>query len=79
VRWNEVSSRELRVRASYYDQSTDIWHTDVIDWVQALDRMGTSGVNFFDGYHLAASITIDTPYYGIRHFRVGELDTYPDE
>jgi len=79
VRWNEVSNRELRVRASYYDQSTNTWHNDIIDSVQALDRMGTSGVNYFDGHHLAASITIDTPYYGIRHFRVGTLDTYPDE
>ena len=73
VRWDQVSESQLRVRASFYDASAAIWYADVID--HTLDPRAVKGsgaaVNFNDGYHLASSITIDSPSYSIRRFSVG--------
>ncbi len=71
ARWEAVSSTQLRIRASYYDASAGTWFTDVID--HTFTATNVSGVNYMDGYHEAASITIDSRYYSIRRFRVGTL------
>ncbi len=75
VRWEQTSSTTLGVRASYYDASAATWHTDVI--ATTLNPSSLHGVNFADGFHLASSITTDSPYYGIRRFKAGTLATYP--
>lgn len=74
ARWEEVSATEINVRASYYDASAETWFEDIID--HTLDASNVGGVNYFDGYHVASSITIDSPYYSIRRFAAGTLDTY---
>ncbi|MBI5668835.1 MAG: hypothetical protein HZC41_12585 [Chloroflexi bacterium] len=83
ARWEQVSSTQLRVRASYYDASAGTWFRDVIDHTFNATRIVDPGdashvVNYLDGYHDAASITIDSPYYSIRRFRVGTLATYAE-
>jgi hypothetical protein len=75
ARWEGVSSTQLRVMASYYDASSNAWFPNVIDHTFAATDM--NGVNFFDGYHTASSITIDSIYYSIRRYKVGTLATYP--
>ncbi len=79
VRWEQLGTR-IHVRASYYDASAATWHNDVIDHTFEAGAVGVSGgtpVNFNDGYHQASSVTIDSPYYSIRRYRVGTLDTWP--
>lgn len=36
----------------------------------------TDAVNYVDGYHRAASITVDSPSYNIKRFKLGTLPTY---
>lgn len=74
ARWEEVSATEINVRASYYDASAEVWFEDVIDYT--LDASDVNGVNYFDGYHTESSITVDSPYFSIRRYVVGTLDTY---
>jgi hypothetical protein len=77
VRWEPQGSSQLRVRASYYDASARSWSIDVIDTTLAVSNVG--GVNFNDGYHTASSITADTPFYSIRRYKVGTIDTDPSD
>ena len=74
ARW-EQSGNTLNVKASYYDASTNTWHTDVINHNVNLTNIG--GINFTDGWHTASSITIDSSAYSIRRYKVGTLATYP--
>ncbi|MGE0363409.1 MAG: hypothetical protein AB7H93_24470 [Vicinamibacterales bacterium] len=74
ARWQQTGS-SLRVGASFFDAGAATWHTDVIDTTVNLTSL--HGVNFADGFHLASSITIDSPHYGIRRFRVGTDATFP--
>lgn len=80
ARWEQVGT-QIHVRASYFDASTATWYNDVINVqfeagaVQGPSR-GTP-VNFNDGFHLASSVTIDSPWYSIRRFKVGTLETWP--
>lgn len=83
ARWEQVSGTELRVSASYYDASAGTWFKEVIDHTFNATRIVDPGdsthvVNYLDGYHDAASITIDSPYYSIRRFKVGTLETYDE-
>lgn len=75
ARWEQIGSAQLNVRASYYDVSAETWYTDIIN--HTFTATNVSGVNFLDGYHEAASITIDSTFYSIRRFTVGTLATYP--
>jgi hypothetical protein len=75
ARWEQVGSTQIRVRASYYDASAETWYENVIDHTFAATNV--NGVNYLDGYHEAASITIDSTAYSIRRFKVGTLATYP--
>jgi hypothetical protein len=79
VRWEQVSSTNLNVRVSYYDASTNTWHTNIINTTNNITSIPNdpTPINFTDGYHKAASITIDSTEYSIRRFRVGTLETYP--
>jgi hypothetical protein len=82
VRWEELNTTDLQIRASYFDASTDQWHTEVISETFNLSSVSdsdadTDDVNFLDGYHTAASVTIDSSDYSIRRFKLGTLDTYP--
>jgi hypothetical protein len=80
VRWEQVSATHLNLRASYYDASTNTWYTNIINSTVNVSNVSVSGngpVNYNDGYHTASSITIDTPFYSIRRYKVGTLDTYP--
>jgi hypothetical protein len=85
ARWDEVGAGQLHVRASYYDASRNAWNKDVIDWSGDLTRVpdprpapgGPNVIDFFDGFHLAASITIDSSAYGIKRFKLGTLASYP--
>ncbi len=80
ARWRQASASAIRVQASYYDASQNQWYVDVIDHTFEATSVGNSGsepVNFQDGYHTAASVTIDSPYYSIRRFRLGTSETYP--
>jgi hypothetical protein len=79
ARWEVPSANHLRVRASYYDASAALWFDDIIDHTfdAAHISNGNTQVNYFDGYHTASSITIDSPYYSIRRFKVGAINTYP--
>ncbi len=74
ARWEQVSATDLNVRASYYDASAQQWFDDIIN--HTFNAASVNGVNFFDGYHEASSITVDSPAYGIRRFAVGTLATY---
>jgi hypothetical protein len=74
VRWEQVGA-SVSVRASYYDASAQRWHADVIDTTVPTGSL--HGVDFADGFHTASSITVDSPEYGIRRFRVGALATAP--
>lgn len=82
ARWTAVSSTTLNVRVSYYDASASSWYTDTINGnfnLAAVPDNGSPGqtINYFDGYHTAASVTIDSPQYAIRRFTLGTLETYP--
>ena len=83
ARWEKINSTSLNLRASYYDASTSTWYRDVINDTHDLSSIPSRDsslpgrVNFLDGFHQASSITIDTPFYSIRTFTVGTLDTYP--
>lgn len=83
VRWEQVSDTQVHVQASFYDASAGTWYPNVIDDTQALtslpdaDPQGET-INFLDGYHLASAITADTPFYSVRRYRVGRLETYPN-
>jgi len=82
VRWEQVSATDLNVRVSYYDASTSTWHSNVISMTLNVTNIddsdpGTDAVNYTDGYHTASSVTIDSPMYSIRRFKVGTIDTYP--
>jgi len=83
VRWEKISPTQLNLRASYYDASTFTWYPDIINNTTDLSNVPSQdsslpgSVNFLDGNHQAASITIDTPFYSIRTFSVGTLATYP--
>jgi hypothetical protein len=83
VRWEQVTEAEIHVQTSFYDASADTWYLDVIDDTHDLtslpdvDPPGET-INFMDGYHLASAITADTPYFSIRRYRVGTLETYPE-
>jgi hypothetical protein len=82
VRWEQVSATNLNIRVSYYDASTDTWHKDVINITPDVSNIAAQGgntINYLDEYHTVASVTIDTIFYSIRYFRVGTLDTYPNE
>jgi len=80
ARWEQTGG-QIRVRAWFYDASTAIWHQDVID--HSFDASAVRGpsngtpVNFNDGFHAASSITIDSPWYAIRRYRVGTLESWP--
>ena len=74
ARWEQVSAADLNVRASYYDASAGRWFDDIIN--HTFDATNVNGVNYFDGYHEASSITIDSISYSIRRFAVGTLETY---
>ncbi|NWG17542.1 MAG: hypothetical protein HXY41_13015 [Chloroflexi bacterium] len=76
ARWEQSGGTQIRVRASYYDASAALWFKDVIDRTFTATNIG--GVNFLDGYHEASSITIDSPFYAIRRYKVGVLSTYPE-
>jgi hypothetical protein len=80
VRWEQMTTTNLNVRVSYYDASTNTWYTNVINStvnVSNISGGGNGPVNYNDGYHTASSITIDSPYYSIRRYKVGTLATYP--
>jgi hypothetical protein len=79
ARWEIASATDLRVRASYYDASASVWFNDIIDHTFDATNVsnGEAQVNYFDGYHTASSITIDSPYYSIRRFKVGTLASSP--
>lgn len=80
ARWTQPSATEIRAQADYYDASQAQWHLNVIDHTLTATAVGNSDfgpVNFMDGYHTASSITIDSPHYSIRRYRVGTLATYP--
>jgi hypothetical protein len=82
VRWEQVSDTEIHVQTSFYDASADKWYANVIDDTRDLTNLPDQDpegdtVNFLDGYHLASAITADSPYYSIRRYRVGTLETYP--
>ncbi|MCL4869412.1 MAG: hypothetical protein KJ063_10610 [Anaerolineae bacterium] len=74
ARWEQIGT-QLNVRASYYDASSNLWYSDVINHTLNLSNIG--GVNFDDGRHTASSVTTDSQYYAIRRYRVGTLATYP--
>ena len=75
ARWTQVTPTALDVRASYFDASAGTWAHDLIAGVY--DISAISGVNFTDGFHLASSVTIDSPFYAIRRYHAGTPDTYP--
>lgn len=75
TRWEQVNSSNLKVQASFYDASTNVWYNNIINTTLNVTNIG--GVNYTDGFHTASSITIDSPYYSIRRFKVGTLETYP--
>lgn len=80
VRWQQMTTTNLNVRVSYYDASTNTWYTNIINSTVNVSNIpgGSNGpVNYNDGYHTASSITIDSPYYSIRRYKVGTLATYP--
>src|SRR5262249_29744084 len=82
VRWQQVSSTSLTIRASYYDASATTWYNDIISGTYNLSSVADASpsgaqINYLDGNHGASSITIDSQYYAIRRYKVGTLDTYP--
>lgn len=81
ARWEEISTTQLNVRASYYDASAGTWNNNIIsgtyDFSNVPDNDAGKKINYMDGYHTASSITIDSTAYSIRRFKVGTLDSYP--
>lgn len=78
ARFEQVGTNQIRVRGSYYDASAAQWYTNIIDHTfnATVSQNGVT-VNYLDGYHTAVSVTIDSPKYSIRRFKLGTLDTYP--
>ena len=62
ARWEQVTASTLAVRASFYDASAATWHEDIIN--TTVNATSLHGVNFADGFHLASSITTDSPDTG---------------
>ena len=80
VRWEQVSTTDINVRASYFDASANTWYVNVINHTFDASNIPGGGfgpVDYNDGYHTASSITIDSFYYSVRRYKVGTLDTYP--
>jgi len=83
VHWSQIGAYIINVKASYYDASTSTWYKDVINSTEDLSSVPSQDtslpdkVNFLDEYHRAAAITIDTPFYSIRQFTLGDSSTYP--
>ncbi len=75
ARWQQSAPTQLMVSASFFDASAGVWYDDVISGSYTLSNI--NGINYFDGYHKASSITIDSPFYSIRRYTVGTLDTVP--
>ena len=75
ARWAQVTATAIDVRASYYDASAGGWLPDILNGV--FDIGAISGVDFNDGFHTMSSVTTDSPFYAIRRYHVGTLDTYP--
>ncbi len=75
TRWTQETATDVRVRVDYYDASSAIWYTDVINTLSNLTNI--NGVNYNDGFHKASSVTIDSTQYSIKRFKVGTIDTYP--
>ena len=83
VRWEQLSDTTLNVRVSYYDASTETWHTNIIDDTRDLTSIPDANpadatINYLDEFHIASSLTIDSPFYSIRRYKVGTLETYPE-
>lgn len=74
-RWEQVSSTDINVKASYYDASTTTWYNDIIN--HTFNASNVNSINFNDGFHKASSITTDNNKYSIRRYKVGTLDTFP--
>ncbi len=75
TRWTQETATDVRVRVDYFDASSAIWYTDVINTLSNLTNI--NGVNYNDGFHKASSVTIDSTQYSIKRFKVGTIDTYP--
>jgi hypothetical protein len=75
ARWEQLNAQTLGVRASYYDASAARWYTNIID--AQIDIGNIAGVEYTADFHTASSVTIDSPFYAIRRFKVGTLATYP--
>ncbi len=74
ARWEQINSTQINVRASYYDASANLWYPDIIN---STFTATIGAINYLDGNHTAASITIDSRYYSIRRFKLGTLASYP--
>ncbi|MFZ5883662.1 MAG: hypothetical protein ACOYYI_07795 [Chloroflexota bacterium] len=74
VRWQEVSTTQIRVRVDYYDASAGTWYLDVIDDTRVLTNV--NGVNFLADTHRAVTNTIDSNDYTIKSQTVGTLATF---
>jgi hypothetical protein len=74
ARWEQISCTQINVRASYYDASANLWYSDIIN---STFNATFGAINYLDGNHTAASITIDSQYYSIRRFKLGTLASYP--
>jgi hypothetical protein len=79
TRWEQISTTNIHITASYYDASANQWYNNIIDYTGNISAISNNGtiVNFTDGYHTASSITIDSSSYSIRRYKVGLLNTYP--
>lgn len=75
VRWEQTEAQAIHVQAHYYDASDEIWYHNMIDTI--VDSL-QGDVDFSDGYHLMSSITTDSPFYSIRNFTLGSLETYTE-
>lgn len=75
ARWEQLNNTQLNVRGSYFDASTNTWHSNVINITTNITNI--KGINYMDGYHTASSITTDSSQYSIRRFKAGTIDTYP--
>ena len=75
VRWEQVNATQLNVKASFFDASANSWQMNVIN--TTINNSNIGEINFNDGYHKASSITINSPSFSIRRYKVGTLVTYP--
>ena len=76
VKWQEVSTTQIRVRVDYYDASAGTWTLDAIDHTRALNNV--NGVNFLADSHRAVTNTIDSNDYTIKSQTIGALATFPN-